>query len=152
VTTRKELIESVLHSVQIMRRSFAPRGGQWLQLDITPAQWGVLMIVAKRQTTSVKDIAAALHVSSSGATQLIDGLVDKGYLTRQTDSADRRSTLIELSAPHRQRLREMRERYAAHFAHAFDALTTAELAEFDRLHKKIANTLEKQRNTDDPGE
>src|SRR5262245_4303884 len=114
-----------------MRQSFVPRGGQRVPLDVTPAQFGVLMIVAKRSTASVKEIAAALHVSSSAATQLIDGLVEKGYLTRQVDSTDRRSTLIELSSLHRQRLREMRDRLAGHFAHAFDALTTAELTEFE---------------------
>jgi len=53
------------------------------EVVITPSQGFVLRFVAKNNSANVKAITQALNITSSAATQLVDGLVHKGYLVRK---------------------------------------------------------------------
>lgn len=46
----------------------------------------------------MKDLAAALVHSPSGLTRIVDGLEESGYARREPDPANRRSTLVVLTA------------------------------------------------------
>jgi DNA-binding MarR family transcriptional regulator len=56
----------------------------------------------------VRDIAKAFGVSRQAASKLIDVLVERGYVNRQPDDADRRRAVLELTARGKLAAREIR--------------------------------------------
>ena len=52
------------------------------EMQITHPQWIVLHHVEKSRITNIKYLADALMITSSAATQIVDGLVKKGLQQR----------------------------------------------------------------------
>lgn len=107
------------------------------QNGIAHSQWFVLKIIEHYKNRSIKDIAETLGISSSAATQLVDGLVRRGYVTRQDDPKDRRSVRLELSPKGKKNVTATNEKRINEMAGLFDALTDSELEECLRLQRKI---------------
>jgi DNA-binding MarR family transcriptional regulator len=145
---RKESIESILESNQVIRRRLlsiyvqkSSKGKKDLEFQITPSQWAVLGFVMRKESVGVKDIAKVLGVTSSAATQLVDELVNKGYLTRESNATDRRALSIKLSGKHKQRLMELKTKATERYAEMFNALDNQELEQYATLNKKIAGSI-----------
>jgi len=135
---RKELIEGILHSFHAMQnqiRSKAIHLGY--QNHITHSQWFILKIIEHYKSRSIKDISETLGISSSAATQLVDVLVQAGYVMRKEDLKDRRSVKLELSPKGKKHITDANEKRITEMARLFDVLTDSELEEFLRLHNKI---------------
>ncbi len=76
-------------------------------------------------------------MSSSAATQLVDPLVKRGYVTRQEDPGDRRLIQLELSPKGKKHIAATKIPRINEMAKIFDPLTNKELEQFVQLHKKI---------------
>ncbi len=63
---------------------------EWADLDLTMAQFKVLMLVASTGGLSGRDLAERLAIGPSAVTPLVDRLVQHGYVRREEDPADRR--------------------------------------------------------------
>lgn len=138
MSTRLQLIEEILLSFHVIRNiTKAKATSLGHQNHITHSQWFVLIIIQHFKKLSIKDIAQKLEMSSSAATQLVDGLVQVNLVMRQEDSKDRRLVKLELSPKGRKHLAATKKKRIAEMAEIFDALTDKELEEFVRLHKKI---------------
>lgn len=138
MSTREQLIEEILHSFHVIRNiTKAKAASLGHQNHITHSQWFVLTIIQHFKKLSIKDIAEKMEMSSSAATQLVDGLVQTGLVIRQEDPKDRRLVKLELSPKGRKHLATTKKKRIAEMAEIFDALTDKELEEFVRLHKKI---------------
>jgi len=137
---REQLIEEILHSFHSIRNIIKTRA---LRLDhqnhITHSQWFVLTMIGHFKTRSIKDIAEAMEMSSSAATQLVDGPVKSGYVTRREDPKDRRLVQLELSPKGKHHISNTKKKRINEMIDIFDALTNKELEEFARLHKKITS-------------
>src|ERR1035437_6017857 len=95
---RKNKIKELLENLGSLRRHMtfcSTDSGKMPR--ITPSQLEVLMFVEQYGESTVKDVAKALGITSSAATQLIDGLVASGYLIRKTSTLDRRIVKLTLS-------------------------------------------------------
>lgn len=108
---------------------------------ITASQWRVLMLVGERESLSLKEIAITLGITSSAATQLIDGLVKSGYAVRKTDEADRRISRIVLSPKTETLFKDLKKKHRAHITSFFDVLGDEELDQFAALYKKMVASL-----------
>ena len=104
---------------------------------ITPAQWGVLMCVGHGAKSTVKDVAGALSITSSAATQLIDGLVESGYVKRAEDLRDRRSVSLTLSKKTKRQVEAMKGAAILKFLKLFESFTDKEFELYCALSKKI---------------
>lgn len=104
---------------------------------MTRAQWIALGTIAKRGAVSVKDIHTELGISSSAATQLVNGLVKQGYVLRQKGKTDARVSMLSPSKKAHHALVRMKGRAVAHLTKLFSALSDAELATYLRLNRKI---------------
>ncbi len=144
MSTRKQRIEEILHSFHALR-SITKARARVLdanhQVHITHSQWFVLRVVEHFKKRNIKDIAEALEMSSSAATQLVDGLVQKGYVLRQENPEDRRLVQLELSPKGKKHIAASKEKRIHEMAEIFDALTDQELKEFVRLLKKITSRI-----------
>ncbi|RWZ82043.1 MAG: MarR family transcriptional regulator [Candidatus Chaera renei] len=140
-------IEQIIESVHAIKRELsawhtgggaAACGGRD-RPAITAAQWGALAAVSKSGRMNIGELAKALGVSHSAATQLSDELVQKGYLVRLESAADRRVQTLELTDRTKRHIGRMRAGIASYFAQVFAVLSDDELASFAALSKKIAH-------------
>lgn len=67
-------------------------------LDIGFTQLAALYAVAGPETLTVGDLADRLDRSPSATSRLVDGLVQRGYLARDEEVADRRQRNLHLTA------------------------------------------------------
>ena len=65
--------------------------------EFTVAQIAALHLVDQEGTLRVNALAEALGLSASAGSRLVDGLVQRGLMTRAEDPQDRRARVIALS-------------------------------------------------------
>ena len=143
MTNRTRQIEQLLENFQAIRRklgSTATLASPALR-RITPAQWGVLRIIAHKDHVSIKDIAGQLAISSSAATQLVDDLTDNGHLKRSDNPDDRRSQYIALSGTAKKQMTLLRKGHLKRLSNVFSALNDQELEQYLRLSAKVAHSV-----------
>jgi DNA-binding MarR family transcriptional regulator len=144
--SRTELIEQLFENFKTIRRGLVGQRDTHTQMlhHITSSQWGVLRIAAHQDTVSVKEIASQLHITSSAATQLVDGLVKNGHLKRTPNPLDRRSQCIALSVSSKKQMRMLRKYHLQSLSKLFSALTETELQQYLRLSNKVTRSLTPQ--------
>ncbi len=104
MTHREEKVKELMEILQSLKHHRTFRSVECMGLPrITPAQWGVLMRIEELGTSTVKGVAADLGITSSAATQLIDGLVTSDYVIREINKQDRRTVVVSLSKRRKRR-------------------------------------------------
>jgi len=83
------------------------------------------------------EIASALGVSKSAATQLLEGLIEKGFVERVQDEGDKRVVFVSVSRSGLRRFRHMRERGGRRMSQLFDLLDDTELEQIEAITKKL---------------
>jgi DNA-binding MarR family transcriptional regulator len=145
MTDREQKVKALMESFHSLRRSMALKPTQATKMPrITPSQLGVLMLIEEHGASTVKDIAEALTISSSAATQLVDGLVENAYVTRKEHPEDRRSVTLTLSKKTKSQIAKMKAYGIKRFLELFEALNDAEFDQYISLNKKIAERLAKK--------
>ncbi|MDP2671627.1 MAG: MarR family transcriptional regulator [bacterium] len=138
MSTRDQLIEEILHSLHAIRNHIKAKAVHLgHQNHITHSQWFILKTIEHYKSVSIKDIAETLGMSSSAATQLVDGLVQAGFVIRQENPNDRRLVRLELSPKGKRHIAATKENRITEMAQVFDALNDKELAGYLKLQKKI---------------
>ena len=95
---KEELIERILQlSDRAFRELFPILPKQWLRLDLTMSQLKVVLLLFVSGPTRMGIIASELGVSLATATGVVERLVERGILLRESDAADRRVVLCRLS-------------------------------------------------------
>ena len=136
---RKQKIQELLIDLQSLRRTMALRSAKSAEMPrITPSQWGVLMLLEQKGSSNIKDVATSFSVTSSAATQLVDGLVTSGYVLRKTHAKDRRSVTLTLSKKSATQLAKIKKHAAERFLTLLESLNDAEFTQYVALNKKIA--------------
>ena len=139
MTNRKRQIEELLEGMASMKRNMPFRGIESNKMPrITPSQWGVVMLMGQRGKASIKEVADALHMTSSAVTQLVDGLVENGYVEREERAEDRRGVVLTLSKKTKSQIEKMKGQMVKKFLEVFEVLTDEEFDQFCALQKKIS--------------
>lgn len=138
---RKKIIENLLQDMHSMRHKFMVGHINKKDVVVTPSQGFVLRFVAKNNSVNIKAIAETLHISSSAATQLVDGLVEKKYLVRKDNPNDRRTVTLTLSEKAKKLLKEFKEHGLQKMTALFDVFTDEELVQYVTLNKKITDSI-----------
>lgn len=139
---RKRAIREILDSLRdvhhMLESSFRPF--LWHN-DLTFSQMRILRTVKNSPGIGIKELATSLSITSSAATQQVDNLVRKGYLTRKANTEDRRSLNLRLSANLSNRLEEIETAFIEEMIGRFGVLSDDELAAYAELNRRIANTI-----------
>ena len=102
------------------------------ELDLSFSQVRILGVLARDvERASVKELAGTLGLSLAATSRSVDGLVQRGYVTRAEDADDRRMKRIAATGHGRallNRLIELRIAGAADFLDTLSARERAELA------------------------
>ena len=79
-----------------VRRSYADALAQW---HVTPSQSRALRVLASREEGMRPSVLAEdLRIAPRSATEVVDALVDRGWVQRAPDPTDRRATTLTLTA------------------------------------------------------
>lgn len=76
------------------------------ECEVTLGGLNVMLVVEGAGSCRVNDIAAALSITVGGASQAVDRLEKLGHCTRRPHPADRRSSIVELTAGGRELVTE----------------------------------------------
>lgn len=97
--SREELTRRVVEALDLMNRSTRYRiSEEWLQIQLTMAQVRVLLLLLAEKRMRMSSLAASLGSTFSAATGLVDRLVERKLVERQTDPEDRRTVVCCLTA------------------------------------------------------
>jgi DNA-binding MarR family transcriptional regulator len=72
------------------------------QFDVTPSQFKAIMVLAEADSLGQRQLAEAIGVDPRNCVPIVDSLVERDLLTRETDSTDRRRRVLCLTAKGRQ--------------------------------------------------
>jgi DNA-binding MarR family transcriptional regulator len=131
----ESLADLILGSARAMRRRWAAGLAPW---ELSPHQARALRVVARSEPTRMGVVAEHLRIAPRSATEVLDGLQERGLVRRLADPADRRAVLVELTDEGRALLAEVdaaRDRESAAY---LAALTTREQGDLARLLRKLA--------------
>ncbi len=95
---RDVLIESTIQMAEGSFRDlfdFTPR--EWMHMDLTAGQLRAMLLFYTEGRVRMTDIAATLGVSTATATGVIDRMVERGIVVRESDPHDRRVVLCRMS-------------------------------------------------------
>jgi len=142
VENRKKMVEEITEALYSIRRKIASEMHHLSdEMQITHPQWIVLHHVKKRGMINIKDLANLLEITSSAATQIVDGLVKKELLLRKRNKEDRRILNIELSDMAISKFDSIKSTSFNTLSALFDVLDDKELKDYRDLNNKIASRI-----------
>lgn len=142
--SRKDLIQQFFKSMDSMARiSAINHKHEPVPKDMPPhAQMGVLFIVAHRGPQTIKELSQRFSMTSSAATQLVNGLVKSTLLARTEDREDRRKVVVELTAKGKSIIERAKTYRMEKMVKLFEPLSDAELKQLMKIQAKIVEHFE----------
>jgi DNA-binding MarR family transcriptional regulator len=107
-------------------------------LDLTPAQAGLLRLIAWKPGQSQQAIARQLGTPASRLVLLVDGLEERALIERRRDPADRRHYALYLTGDGTAFMKELGRLGAAHEDAMTEGLTADERAVLNDLLSRLA--------------
>ncbi|MBK20151.1 MAG: MarR family transcriptional regulator [Rhodospirillaceae bacterium] len=87
------------------------------EAEISPPQYGALVLISANPGISQSAIASALRFDRSTLVQIIDRLEDRGLVVREVSATDRRSHALKLTEAGQTLLNDLNERVHQHEQH-----------------------------------
>jgi len=127
-TDRQVIVGEILKLADKLFRELLPAvPGELLELDITMPQLKILVVLYIRGTMRMSNLATDLQVTMATATGLVDRLVERGYLIRESLPEDRRVVLCRLSESGQKTVSSIWESAGKRSQELLDALSTNHL-------------------------
>jgi DNA-binding MarR family transcriptional regulator len=96
--SKSELVESILRLAdRLFRRLLPTVPKELIEIDVTMPQLKILFILFINGAARMSALAQDLGVTMATASGLVDRLVERDMVARESDSADRRVVLCRLS-------------------------------------------------------
>jgi MarR family transcriptional regulator, organic hydroperoxide resistance regulator len=139
---RRNQIEGILQSFYAIKNKIKTDNCIILaKHQVTGSQLMVMRTVYKNDGIGIKELSHMLGISSSAVTQLVDGLVKSGYLTREGSLEDRRALKLRLSEKTKNILDSSKTQSLGKVYTLFDVLSDEELQIYHDLSKKVAGKI-----------
>jgi DNA-binding MarR family transcriptional regulator len=133
---RTVLGDLLMRVARTQRRRWREALAPW---DLSPHQARALRVVCEGDGVRLSDLAEALRIAPRSATEVADGLQDRGLVERVADPADRRAVLLRPTEQGRTTQREVAEARVADSAELFDRLPAADRAELERILRALTD-------------
>ncbi len=141
--SREKHIEALIESIHDLRRVIVSYlDFIYNQYNINFRQLLSLQLIEREQIVSVKQLSESLGITSSAATQMVDVLVKKGYLSREESARDRRLMDVMLTSEGRDLLRVIQQDIRGKQKHLFEQFSDDEIVQFIQLIRKTVETIE----------
>jgi DNA-binding MarR family transcriptional regulator len=98
MTEKDEVIDRILHGIEIIFREVFPLAHkELLELDLTAPQLKIVLLLFLSGPARMSDLAASLGVTLATATGIVERLVEKKLVIRESLPSDRRVVMCTLS-------------------------------------------------------
>jgi DNA-binding MarR family transcriptional regulator len=116
--------------------------GTWMSLPLTIAQLKSLFFISDQGSTTSGKLAAALGVTPTNMTGIVNRLVKQGLVSRTEDAQDRRSLALRATDKGEELVTRLRARRTDYLS---GALYRMRVAELDRMARGLAAFVEAAR-------
>jgi DNA-binding MarR family transcriptional regulator len=131
-----ELGDLLMRVARTQRRRWRDALAPW---DLSPHQARALRVVCERDGVRLSDLAEALHIAPRSATEVADGLQERGLVERAADPGDRRAVLLRATDEGRRVRGEVGRARAADSAELFARLGPEDRAALARILHTLAD-------------
>jgi len=135
-----ELIRELIKNMQTLR--VASRKGD-VQENIQGESLVLLFIKERSGKVIPSDISAAIGVSSARVAAALNGLEEKGYITRTIDNEDRRRIIVEVTPKGAEYADEQLRRVKERLKEILEMLGEEDSKELVRITGKLAEIISK---------
>ena len=117
--------------------------GRWRAVlepwDLSPHQARALGVVGRGAGMRLSAVAEALRIAPRSATEVVDGLAERGLVERVPDPTDRRAVLVRITAAGSRMQAEVAAARAADAQQALSRLAPEDRAELARLLRSFVD-------------
>ena len=106
---------------------------------LSPHQGRALLVVALQPGLRPSDLASRLRIAPRSATEVVDGLVEAGLLSRTPDPKDRRAVRLELTRQGQARVRAIRSSREEAADTLFEGLSDRDRNQLRRILGRLAD-------------
>lgn len=114
----------------------------WMGLPLTMAQLKSLFFINNQGSTNSGKLAAALGVTPTNVTGIIDRLVKQGLVSRTEDVQDRRMLLLQATGRGEELVAKLRERRRGYLSEVLARFSVDELATLAQGFNLLAKATE----------
>jgi DNA-binding MarR family transcriptional regulator len=119
---------SVLDAVPLVMREIRAEMRSHRGLDLSVPQFRALAFLRRRPAASLSDLAAHIGTSLPSMSKLVNGLVGRGLVERDTSAADRRRLTLRLTREGTSLLQAARAETQTHLSRSLGRLSPEEQA------------------------
>ncbi|MFI6327453.1 MarR family winged helix-turn-helix transcriptional regulator [Micromonospora chersina] len=105
--------------------------------EINPGHARALAVLMRHGAVRLSTLAEHLRIAPRSATEVVDGLAERGLVERRPDPVDRRATLVALTGEGERVGEAIRVARAAEAEKFFGALDPADRAELTRILRRL---------------
>lgn len=105
--------------------------------EINPGHARALAVLMRHGAVRLSTLAEHLRIAPRSATEVVDGLAERGLVERRPDPVDRRATLVALTGAGERVGEAIRVARAAEAERFFGALDPADRAELTRILRRL---------------
>jgi MarR family transcriptional regulator, organic hydroperoxide resistance regulator len=118
----------------------------WMGLCLTIAQVKSLFYIYNEGTINFRQLAAAMKVTPSNVTGIIDRLVDQGLVSRTENPEDRRMLMLRLTEKGESLINNLRERRVSQVSAVLSKMTAEDLEAVQKGFAIMAGAIESERS------
>jgi DNA-binding MarR family transcriptional regulator len=141
---KEELIREI---IEIQRKADRARRQYeldvWMSLTLTRAQLKTLFFISNQGATNSKELAAALGVTPTDTTGIVDRLVKQGLISRTDNIRDRRKLLLRATDKGEELLAKLRERRRGYMSEILALMSVDELATIAKGLASLVKAMER---------
>ena len=141
--SRESQIQEIIELTSRLHRPVDP--AVMHKMGLSPAQSGMLFMLYHRSGDTMKDFADHMSISKSAVTQLVEPLIDKGYVRRNLNPNDKRQAMLQITAAGKQKLKQIKQHKAEGIRSALSVLNEAELEQLHKIYEKLALNINKHK-------
>jgi DNA-binding MarR family transcriptional regulator len=142
---KSELINRIIHDQRSVNRVLSQYDPEvWMDLSLTIAQVKSLFFISNQGKVNFRMLAAALKVTPSNVTGIIDRLVEQSLVSRTENPEDRRMLTLQLTSKGDSLITNLRERRVSLMSDILKSLDIEQLQTislgFGLLAKAVTNS------------
>jgi DNA-binding MarR family transcriptional regulator len=131
-----DLGDLLMRAARTLRRRWRDVLAPW---DLSPHHARALGVVTRRDGVRLTDLAEALHIAPRSATEVADGLQERGLVERTPDPGDRRAVILRPTDEGRRIRAEIDTARSADSAELFARLPPTDRGELARILRTLVD-------------
>jgi len=139
--TMQQCAANVMDTFHAMMHAIRPEKRKSPSSDLSMQQFRALITMKHHEGASLSLMSEHLGATISATSKLIDGLVERGYIRRDTDTDDRRKLILALTEPGEKALESVHLEAISRLARRLVALSPGERSMVDLAMDLLRSAL-----------